>query len=137
MLITPDIERSNVVRDIEIPGLLQLEPDPDFTFAIGSVVRRSPSRTSARHAHYPLAKEHRLPGPQTWPPLANLLADLPRLLAIADARRLRIRAGAHVTVAFALGAAVLTKQMACHRRGPGRCHLGACLATTARARASG
>src|SRR5579859_3479199 len=49
LLITPDIGHSQVVRDIEVPGLLQLEPDPDFTFAIGSIIgdRASPGSAPA------------------------------------------------------------------------------------------
>ena len=187
LLITPDIGHSSVVRDIEVPGLLQLEPDPDFTFAIGSIIgapagpRKRPhgSRGTrlrrSRHAAHPAAghpgtlqavpdvrrRRHRgtrprdrrpadesrprarkpgtadrhpdpvppprdpsqvplavrtippadgqrLPGPQIWPPFAAFLADLPRLLSIAGAKRLRIRGGAHLTAAFALGAAVPT-----------------------------
>lgn len=187
LLITPDIGRSTVVRDIEIPGLLELEPDPDFTFAIGSIIWHPPAPgsgpaargnldhaaadtllaqppgTLARFKQYPvfddagiavLAREiagqrmkavralgdpellidiqtrfhprgtppevplavrtmppadgHRLPGPQIWPPFAAFLTDLPRLLSIARAQRLRIRGGAHLTAAFALGAAVPT-----------------------------
>jgi SMODS-associated and fused to various effectors sensor domain/TIR domain len=185
LLITPEIGRSGVVRDIEVPGLLQLEPDPDFTFAIGSIIASPPTPGSGptacagldyaaadtllaqppgtleRFKQYPvfddtgiavLAREmaaqrmkavralgdpkllidiqtrfhprgtppqvplavrtmppadgHRLPGPQIWPPFAAFLADLPRLLSIAGAERLRIRGGAHLTIAFALGAAV-------------------------------
>ncbi len=187
LLITPDIEHSSVVRDIEVPGLLRLEPDPDFTFAVGSIVRESPDQESGatasgnldhaaadtllaqppgtlkRFKQYPvfddagiavLASEiaarrmtacrglgdpellldiqtrsdpkgappevplavrlmppaygHRLPNPQIWPPFAKFLADLPRLLSTAGAHQLRIRGGAHLTAALALGAAVPT-----------------------------
>lgn len=187
LLVTPDIRQSSVVRDIEVPGLLQLEPDPAFTFAVGSIISKpttskgsstaradldysaadvllaqSPG-TLGRFKQYPLfddadvavlAREiaaqrmtairatgnpdllldiqtrldprgtppevplavrtrppksgSRLPDPRIWPPYAAFLADLPRLLSVAGAQRLHIRGGAHLTVAFALGAAVPT-----------------------------
>jgi hypothetical protein len=49
LLITPDIQYSTVVRDIEVPGLLNLKPAPAFTFAIGSIVSRmaTPGNTTA------------------------------------------------------------------------------------------
>ena len=187
LLVSPDIRQSTVVRDIEVPGLLGLEPDPAFTFAIGSVIPRTPDAmrsatvlprldyaapdmllalpqgTLQRFKQYPLfdnagvallAREiaaqrmaavrrlsntevlldiqtrldprgtppevplavrtrppppgSRVPDPAIWPPLAAFLADLPRLLSIAGAEQLRIRGGAHLSVAFALGAAVPT-----------------------------
>lgn len=187
LLITPEIGQSAVVRDTEVPGLLQLEPDSAFTFAIGSMIKNPPAPgagptargnldyaaadtllaqppgTLERFTQYPvfdddgiavLAHEmavrrmkavralgnpellidiqtrfhpggtpaevplavrtmplttgQRLPGPQIWPPFAAFLADLPQLLSIAGATQLRIRGGAHLTVAFALGAAVPT-----------------------------
>ena len=185
LLITPDIRHSRVVREIELPGLLALEPDPAFTFAIGSTIPRlapaggpapasldytapdvllaQPAGTLQRFKQYPvfddsglavLAREiaaqrmaairlaadpdllldiqtrldprgtppevplavrtkppapgQRLPHPDIWPPFAAFLTDLPRLLSIAGAQRLHIRGGAHLTVAFALGAAVPT-----------------------------
>ena len=186
LLVTPDIVQSRVVREIEVPGLLRLEPDPAFTFAIGSVIPRpepagsgtsgsgldfaapdrllaQPAGTLQRFKQYPvfdeagimlLAREiaaqrmaavrtlgrddllldiqtrldprgtppevplavrtrppapgQRLPDPGIWPPFAAFLADLPRLLSIAGAQRLRVRGGAHLTIAFALGAAVPT-----------------------------
>lgn len=187
LLITPDVGRSSVVRDTEVPGLLRLEPDPAFTFAIGSTIKSPPTPgtgptargnidysaadtllaqppgTLGRFKQYPVADDvgiavlaremaaqrmkavralgnpellidiqtrfdprgtppevplavrtmpppagHRVPGSQIWLPFAAFLADLPRLLSIAGASRLRIRGGAHLTVAFALGAAVPT-----------------------------
>jgi SMODS-associated and fused to various effectors sensor domain/TIR domain len=185
VLVTPDIGHSRVVREIEVPGLLALEPDPAFTFAVGSVIPRpgpvggpaarsldyaapdvllaQPAGTLQRFKQYPvfdddgivaLAREiaaqrmaavaalasddllldiqtrldprgtppevplavrtrpplpgQRLPDHGIWPPFATFLADLPRLLSIAGAQRLHIRGGAHLTVAFALGAAVPT-----------------------------
>jgi SMODS-associated and fused to various effectors sensor domain/TIR domain len=185
LLISPDIRHSAVVRDIELPGLLDLEPDPAFTFAIGSVIPKpatpgnsatvpagldyaaadtlltQPTGTLQRFKQYPLfddvgiavlareiaaqrmtavralgndqllldiqtrldprgtppevplavrtrppAAGTRLPDRQIWPPFAAFLADLPRLLSIAGAQRLHVRGGAHLTIAFALGAAV-------------------------------
>jgi hypothetical protein len=186
LLITPEIRHSRVVREIEVPGLLALEPDPTFTFAIGSVIPLpAPGGGSApgirldyaapdvllaqsagtlqRFTQYPvfddagiavLAREiaaqrmaairatgspdllldiqtrldprgtppevplavrtkpptpgQRLPDPDIWLPFAAFLTDLPRLLSIAGAQRLHIRGGAHLSVAFALGAAVPT-----------------------------
>ncbi len=186
LLITPDIGHSRVVRKIEVPGLLRLEPDSAFTFAVGSVIPQpvpgdgstaapsldtaapdtllaQPAGTLQRFKQYPvfddfgiaiLAREiaaqrmatvralashdllldiqtrldprgtppevplavrtrpplpgQRLPDPGIWPPFAAFLADLPRLLSIAGAQRLHVRGGSHLTVAFALGAAVPT-----------------------------
>jgi hypothetical protein len=185
LLVTPDIRSSNVVRDIEVPGLLRLEQDPAFTFAVGSVIPRpahpgsgvitaagldyaapdallaQPPGTLQRFKQYPMFSEtdisalaremaaqrmtavrplahesllldiqtrldprgtppevplavrtrppppgQRLPDPEIWTPFAAFLADLPRLLSIVGAQRLHIRGGAHLSVAFALGAAV-------------------------------
>lgn len=187
LIVSPDIRYSDVIRETEVPGLLRLEPDPAFTFAIGSIIPRPANRarrntgpasldyaaadallaqplgTLQRFKQYPLfddagiavlAREiaaqrmtairalgapellldiqtrldprgtppevplavrtrppspgHRLPDPDIWPPFAAFLADLPRLLSIAGAQRLHIRGGAHLTAAFALGAAVPT-----------------------------
>jgi hypothetical protein len=185
LLVTPDIGRSRVVREIEVPRLLDLEPDPAFTFAIGSVIPRpgsaggpavrsldyaapdvllaQPTGSLGRLKQYPvfdddgitaLAHEiaaqrmaavrvlgspdvlldihtrldprattseaalavrtrppspgQRPPDPDIWPPFAAFLTDLPRLLSIAGAQRLHVRGRAHLTVAFALGAAVPT-----------------------------
>lgn len=47
LLVTPDVEHSRVVREIEVPGLLALEPDPVFTFAIGSIISRPVSHSNA------------------------------------------------------------------------------------------
>jgi SMODS-associated and fused to various effectors sensor domain/TIR domain len=184
LIVSPDICHSDVIRETEVPGILRLEPDPAFTFAIGSVIPRpgdpgritshvsldyaaadallaQPPGTLQRFKQYPLfddigiavlAREiaaqrmtavravgapevlldiqtrldargtppevplavrtrppspgHRLPDPDIWPPFAAFLGDLPRLLSIAGAQRLHIRGGAHLTAAFALGAAV-------------------------------
>jgi SMODS-associated and fused to various effectors sensor domain/TIR domain len=56
----------------------------------------------------PPSSGQRLPDPEIWRPFGAFLTDLPRLLSIAGARRLRVRGGAHLTAAFALGAAVPT-----------------------------
>jgi hypothetical protein len=188
LLVTPQIRRSTVVREIELPRLLTLEADPAFTFAVGSTVRRRPTRqqratgqlpgldftapdrllaqpddTLQRFKQYPLfdsdnvaalARElaaqrmaavrtlrdptllldiqtrldprgtppevplavripspslgRRTPNPAVWTALASFLDDLPRLLAIAQAQRLHVRGGGHLSIAFALGAAVPT-----------------------------
>ena len=185
LLVTPDICHSRVVREIEVPGLLDLEPDPAFTFAIGSTIPEpapggspgarsldyaapdtllaQPAGTLRRFKQYPVfdaegiaalaraiaaqrmaavralgsgnvlldihtrldprattsevplavrtrppSPGQRLPNPGIWPPVAAFLADLPRLLSVAGAQRLHIRGRAHLTVAFALGAAVPT-----------------------------
>ena len=181
LLITPDIQYSAVVRETELPGLLELEPDPAFTFAVGSVAARpaastappgldysapdkllnQPEGTLQRFKQYPLftdgeiallAREiasqrmqalrplgrttleldlqtrldprgtpseaplavrtrpprpgQRVPDPAIWPQIATFLTDLPRLLSLAGTQRLHVRGGAHLSVAFALGAAV-------------------------------
>ncbi|MEZ0108757.1 hypothetical protein ABH920_002758 [Catenulispora sp. EB89] len=181
LLVTPDIQHSTVVRETELPALLNLEPDPAFTFAIGSIVASTtasaaspgldytapdrllsqPKDTLQRFKQYPLttageiallAREvasqrmqalrpsgrttldldlqtrldprgtpselplavrtrppqpgQRIPDPSIWPQIATFLTDLPRLIALAGAQRLHIRGGAHLSVAFALGAAV-------------------------------
>ena len=83
LLVTLDVEHSRVVREIEVPGLLSLEPDPVFTFAIW---------------------RHHLPSGIAW----QRLGLEPGLRRTGGVQRLHIRGGAHLTVAFALGAAVPT-----------------------------
>jgi hypothetical protein len=56
----------------------------------------------------PPSPGQRVPDPDIWPPFAAFLADLPRLLSIAGTHRLHVRGSAHLTAAFALGAAVPT-----------------------------
>jgi hypothetical protein len=41
LLVTPDIQYSSVVREVELPRLLSLARDDRFTFSIGSTVRGS------------------------------------------------------------------------------------------------
>lgn len=52
LLVTPDIAYSTVVREIELPGLLALEPDPAFTFAIGSITKPSAEAGTGAHLDY-------------------------------------------------------------------------------------
>ncbi|MEX2374973.1 MAG: SAVED domain-containing protein [Dehalococcoidia bacterium] len=48
LLVTPEIAQSDVIRDVELPRLLELETDPSFTLAIGSTVtkKKDPQRLS-------------------------------------------------------------------------------------------
>ena len=41
LLVTPEIDESQVIRDIELPWLLSLESDSEFTLAVGSTVEGS------------------------------------------------------------------------------------------------
>jgi hypothetical protein len=41
LLVTPEIWESTVVRNVELPKLLDLEKDPDFVLAVGNTVRDS------------------------------------------------------------------------------------------------
>ncbi|MFD9702114.1 SAVED domain-containing protein [Lentzea sp. NPDC059081] len=47
-----------------------------------------------------------VPPPEVWQDIAPFLGDLPRLVQAAGADRVRVTGGAHLSVAFALGAAV-------------------------------
>lgn len=183
LLITPEIEHSEVIRDIELPHLLDLESDPAFTLAIGSVVemqdgsgaldysapdqllqqepgtleglnqqkaagtedratlaislsrrRMMQLRGSVEDAggilildiqtrvppsasqfdgdlvlrlRPPVAGERR-PHASGLEDLSLFLGQLPELLTIAGADAIRIRGGAHLSVACALGAAIPT-----------------------------
>ena len=51
---------------------------------------------------------HRCPPLTIWAPLADFLRDLPQLAEASGAERLLVRGGAHLSVAFALGAALPT-----------------------------
>lgn len=181
LLVTPELEQSRVVREIELPQLLELEKDEDFTFSVLSTIEgeegrldydapdrllSQPSGTLKRLKQEPAlthlqiagaARAHcqrrmqavrssveasgsaitidvqtRIPPFATRvdadlvlrlrPPLAGnrrphhlglrdlrpFLADLPQLLALAGAEHGMIRGGAHLTVAYALGAALPT-----------------------------
>lgn len=179
LLVTPEIEQSTVIRKIELPRLLQLAQDPDFTFLVASSLSdpRDPAKVDFRAAdrllhrrwrrtlsrlkqwslsgdqalatiarqmalrrmeafartgrdeialeiqtrfpgkvEYPDAplivrllppeSGHRAPSPEMWPPFGSFLAHLPQLLNTSKAGRVRVRGGAHLSAAFALGAAL-------------------------------
>ena len=181
LLVTSELEHSAVVREIELPQLLELEKNRDFTFSILSTIDREggkldydapdrllcqPSgalkrfkqepalthlqRADAARAHaqrrmqavrtsvktvgsvITLDVQTRIPPFATRvdadlvlrlrPPkegqrrphhlglrdLSPFLADLPQLLALAGAECGIVRGGAHLTVAYALGAALPT-----------------------------
>jgi hypothetical protein len=44
LLITPEIRSSKVVRETELPRLLELAKEPDFTFAVASSIEKSPGQ---------------------------------------------------------------------------------------------
>ena len=48
LLVTPEIAQSDVIRDVELPRLLEMEADPAFTLAVGSTVtkKKDPQRLS-------------------------------------------------------------------------------------------
>ena len=181
LLVTPDIEASSAVKDIELPQLLALEAEGAFTLSIASTIetevggldysapdrllsqtasnlsglRQDPALTSRGIAD--IARSHcrqrmealreyieaagqvidinlqtritpsaigphgdlvvrlrpptpgdRRPNRQGLEDLRLFLGDLPHLLEIAGARHARISGGAHLSVAFALGAALPT-----------------------------
>ena len=181
LLVTPEIEASDVVRDIELPRLLALEAEGAFTLSIASTIeagsggldysapdrllpqaarslrglRQDPALTSRDIAD--IARSHcrqrmealregiesagqvidinlqtrivpsatgpygdlvvrlrppvpgdRRPHRQGLEDLRLFLGDLPHLLEIAGARHARVSGGAHLSVAFALGAALPT-----------------------------
>lgn len=49
-----------------------------------------------------------VPPPEVWEDIAPFLGDLPRLVQAAGADRVQVTGGAHLSIAFALGAAVPT-----------------------------
>lgn len=181
LVVTPEIERSRVVREVELPALLALADDPAFTFTIVSAVHeagdaaaldysapdrllgtpegtlsaidQSPVATAAQQAGVARAQarrrlEHlrrevaevsgellldlqtrvppfaarydahlivrlrpppagrRRPHPGGLSDLQGFLSSLPHLVAIAGATSVRIKGGAHLSVACALGAAI-------------------------------
>ena len=183
LLVTPEIEESQVIRDIELPRLLTLEKNPEFTLAVGSAVEESDGSGSLDYSA-PDRLLQQLPGTlkrlnqrrvasaEEWtdlastlnrqrlarlrpeiqaagrvllvdmqtrvPPVAaaqdgdlvlrlrppldgerrphpggledlrRFLEELPLLIATAGARAIRVRGGAHLSVACALGAALPT-----------------------------
>ena len=184
LLVTPDIEASRVVKEIELPHLLRLEAEGAFTLSIASTIeaeaggldysapdrllsrtesdlrglRQDPALTSRDLAN--IARSHcrqrmealraviqsagqvidinlqtrivpsamgaygdlvirlRQPTPSDRRPhregledLRLFLSDLPHLLEIAGARHARVSGGAHLSVAFALGASLPTTLM--------------------------
>jgi CBASS immunity sensor of nucleotide second messenger signals/TIR domain-containing protein len=178
LLVTPEIEKSSVIKTIELPKLLQLHADPDFTFALASALEKAGSpgqldfeapdrllslppgtlgtlkqfplfgadacekiaervvrrrmdcyrrlgeetltidlqtrlipqaftNQTALVVRTPLPKEgRRAPSPEIWPPLRAFLAALPALVDTSGARRVLLRGGAHLSAAFAMGAAL-------------------------------
>ncbi len=181
LLVTPEIQNSEVVRKVELPHLLELEKDDAFTFAIGSIVERAEGkldyeapdrllrqrrgtlsrlnqqavRTAKERAEVaraqarrrmqavkpevegagrlltldvqtrippfaarpdadlvlrlrPPADGDRRPHRDGLEDLANFLGTLSELLALAGAEPVRARGGAHLSVAYALGAALPT-----------------------------
>ena len=181
LLVTPDIAESRVVKEIELPHLLRLEAEGEFTLSIASTIeaesggldysapdrllsravpdlkrlRQDPVLTSKDIAN--IARSHcrqrmealragiesagqvidinlqtriapsaigpygdlvlrlrppvpgdRRPHRQGLEDLQLFLSDLPHLLEIAGARHARVSGGAHLSVAFALGAALPT-----------------------------
>ena len=181
LLVTPEIQLSRVVREVELPQLLELEKNSAFTLSVLSVIERGageldygapdrllslpegiltrfkqePARTQSQKANAALAHcqqrmqavrgkieeacrtitvdaQTRIPPFATRvdadlvlrlrPPndgdrrphrhglqdLKLFLASLPQLVALAGAEHARFRGGAHLSAAFALGAALPT-----------------------------
>lgn len=107
-----DADISVLAREIAAQRMTALRAtgNPDLLLDIQTRLdpRGTPPEVPLAVRTRPPAPGSRLPNPQIWRPYAAFLADLPRLLSIAGAQRLHIRGGAHLTVAFALGAAVPT-----------------------------
>lgn len=181
LLVTPELEHSSVVREIELPQLLELELDRRFTFSILSTIeleegkldydapdmllrqprgrlkrlKQEPALTQrqiadAARAHgqrrmqavrngvkaagcvltidvqtrippfatrvdadmvlrlRPPMEDQRTPHHLGLRDLRLFLADLPQLAALAGAEHVTVRGGAHLTAAYALGAALPT-----------------------------
>ena len=179
LLVTPEIEHSRIVREIELPQLLQLAENPAFTLSVLSVIEREPEkldygapdrllaqpegtlenfkqkpartqrqRADAAHAQCqrrmqavrsnvgaasgvitldvqtrippfatrvdsdlvlrlrPPMDGDRRPHYQGLHDLKLFLSDLPQLVALAGAEHAKMRGGAHLSVAYALGAAL-------------------------------
>jgi hypothetical protein len=180
LLITPEICESSVVRNVELPELLDLEKDPDFVLAVGNTVRRddgkldyaapdrlldqpdgtlgrlkqhgadhrdglvkiareivlhrvarlAPPPGEARVLHVSIqsrsvphandqdeadlsirlrpAAAGRLPSRSGLEDLKTALPLLPEAVSVRSPQTVRVTGGAHLTVAFALGAALPT-----------------------------
>ena len=181
LLVTPEIQLSRIVREVELPQLLELEKNSDFTLSVLSVIERDSGRldygapdrllsqpegtltrlkqerartqhqrADAAHAHCqrrmqavraavegagriitidvqtrippfatrvdadlvlrlrPPIDGDRRPHHQGLQDLKLFLTNLPQLLALAGAEHARVRGGAHLSAAFALGAALPT-----------------------------
>lgn len=68
-----------------------------FTNQTALVVRTPPPKDGLR-----------APSPEAWPPLRSFLAALPALVEASGAKRVLLRGGAHLSAAFAVGAALPT-----------------------------
>ena len=181
LLVTPELEHSSVVREIELPQLLELERNRGFTFSILSTIeldegkldydapdrllrqprgrlkrlKQEPALTQQQIAEAAQAHSQRRMRAVRYgveaagcvitidiqtriPPFATrvnadmvlrlrppmdgqrrpnqlglrdlklFLADLPQLVALAGAEHATVRGGAHLTAAYALGAALPT-----------------------------
>ena len=181
LLVTPEIEKSLVVRDVELPQLLGLARNEAFTFSVLSLLERGPGkldydapdrllaqpsgtlggfkqepahtqrqRADAARAQCqrrmqairrdveaagrvvaidvqtrippfatrsdadlvlrlrPPVDGDRRPNHQGLHDLKLFLADLPQLVALAGAEHVMVRGGAHLSAAYALGAALPT-----------------------------
>ena len=181
LLVTPEIEHSRVVRDLELPQLLELEKNEAFTLSVLSVIEREPGkldynapdqllaqpegtlrrlkqepvgtqrqRADAARAHCqrrmqavrkdvetagrvvtmdvqtrippfatrvdadlvlrlrPPTDGARRPHHQGLDDLKLFLGDLPQLVALAGAEHATVRGGAHLSAAYAIGAALPT-----------------------------
>ena len=181
LLVTPEIQLSRIVREVELPRLIELENNSDFTLSVLSVIERDsgrldygapdrllsqpkgtltrikqePARTQRERANAALAQcqrrmqavrsevegadriitidvqtrippfatrvdadlvlrlrppvdGDRRPHHQGLQDLKLFLANLPQLLALAGAEQATVRGGAHLSAAYALGAALPT-----------------------------
>ncbi len=181
LLVTPEIECSRVVREIELPLLLELKRNKAFTLSVLSAIeckpgkldygapdrllrqrkgtlqrlKQEPARTQRQLADAaraqcqrrmqavrndvedagrivtidmqtrippfatrvdadlvlrlrPPVRGDRRPHHQGLHDLRLFLADLPQLVALAGAKHARVRGGAHLSAAYALGAALPT-----------------------------
>ena len=181
LLVTPEIVHSRVVREVELPQLLELEKNGAFTFSVLSAIegepgkldytapdrllaqpegtlqrlKQEPARTQDERADAarsqcqrrmqavrkdaqaagrvvtmdvqtrippfatrvdadlvlrlrPPIRGTRRPHHQGLHDLKSFLGDLPQLVALAGAEHATVRGGAHLSVAYAIGAALPT-----------------------------